>query len=146
MLCNTMYLKSILLYILSLFFIYLFVRFLFPRKEGLNNEDMANFLADNQPTSVNNVNGVVSAESKQAEQDVSKQLQEFAKKLDGVLDEQSNHNNSDSDKKKESDSSNAVKKHIDNNPYTDISTAGNSVFIKEAEKDKYYKIVIKHVS
>ena len=67
-------------------------------------------------------------------------------KLDGIVYEQKSHNNSDSDKKKESDASDAAKNSIENNPYTPISSVGASVFIKGAEKEKYSKIVEKHMS
>ena len=146
MLCDMMYLKSILLYILSLFFTYLLMRFIFSYKEGLPSEDMANSLADNQPTSLDHVRGVVSAESKLGEEAVTERLQEFAKKLDGVFYEQKNHNNSDGDKKKESDASDAAKKNIENNPFIPISSVGASIFIKKNDKDKYRKIVVKYVS
>ena len=141
-----MYLKSILLYTLSLFFTYLLMRFIFSHKEGLSSEEMANSLAENEPTSVDHVNGVVSAESKLGEEAVTERLQEFAKKLDGVFYEQKNHNNSDSDKKKESDASDAAKKNIENNPFIPISSVGASIFIKKNDKDKYRKIVVKYVS
>ena len=146
MLCDMMYLKSILLYILSLFFTYLLLRFIFSYKEGLPSEEMANYLTENQPTSADYVRGVISAESKLGEQAVTERLQEFAKKLDGIVYEQKSHNNSDSDKKKESDASDAVKKSIENTPYIPISSAGTSIFIKKNDKDKYRRIVVKHVS
>ena len=146
MLCDMMYLKSILLYILSLFFTYLLLRFIFSYKEGLPSEEMANYLTENQPTSADHVRGVISAESKLGEQAVTERLQDFAKKLDGIVYEQKNHNNSDGDKQKEADASDAAKKSIENNPYTPISSVGTSVFIKGAEKEKYYKIVVKHMS
>ena len=146
MLCDVMYLKSILLYILSLFFTYLLLRFIFSHKEGLSSEDMANYLADNEPTSVDHVNGVVSTESKLAEETVLERLQEFAKKLDGVVYEHNNQNNSNSDKKKESDASNAAQNNINNNTYVPISSVGNSVFMKKNDEAKYRKIVIKHVA
>ena len=140
-----MHLKSILLYTLSLFFTYLLLRFIFSHKEGLSSEEMANSLAENEPTSVDHVNGVVSAESKLAEQAVTERLQEFANKLDGIVYEHNNHNNSDNDKKKESDASAAVKKNIENNPYTSVSSTGNSIFIKGDNQDRYRKIVVKNV-
>ena len=107
---------------------------------------MANSLADNQPTSVDHVNGVVSVESKLAEQAVTERLQEFAEKLDGIEYEHNNHNNSDNDKKKESDASNAAQNNINNTPYIPISSVGNSVFMKKNDEAKYRKIVVKHVS
>mgnify|MGYP005632742915 FL=1 len=140
-----MYLKSILLYTLSLFFTYLLMRFIFSHKEGLSSEEMANSLAENEPTSVDHVNGVVSAESKLAEQAVMERLQQYDEKLDGIIYEHNNQNNSDNDKKKESDASNAVKKIIENNPYIPISSAGNSVFIKKNDESKYREIVVKYV-
>jgi hypothetical protein len=146
MLCDMMYLKSILLYILSLFFTYLLLRFIFSHKEGLTDEEKANYFADNEATSAEKIKGVISSESKLAEQTVTERLQEFAKKLDGIVYEQKNHNNSDGDKQKEADASDAAKKSIENNPYTPISSVGTSVFIKGAEKEKYYKIVVKHMS
>lgn len=144
--CNMMYLKSILLYILSLFFIYILLRFIFSHKEGLPGEDGANVIANNQPTSVDDVSGVISSESILAEQAVTDRLREFANNLDAVLAEQNNHNNSDSDIRNESDVLDAVRQNIENNPYTPISSVGSSVFIKGSEKDKYRKIVVRNMS
>lgn len=122
------------------------MRFIFSHKEGLSSEEMANSLAENEPTSVDHVNGVVSAESKLAEQAVMERLQQYDEKLDGIIYEHNNQNNSDSDKKKESDASNAAQNNINNNTYVPISSVGNSVFMKKNDEAKYRKIVIKHVT
>ena len=121
------------------------MRFIFSHKEGLSSEEMANSLAENEPTSVDHVNGVVSAESKLAEQAVMERLQQYDEKLDGIIYEHNNQNNSDSDKKKESDASNAAQNNINNNTYVPISSVGNSVFMKKNDEAKYRKIVVKYV-
>ena len=64
MLCDIVHLKSILLYILCIFFAYILICFIFKHKEGLSTEEQNNaatFLAENQPTSVDHVNGIISA-------------------------------------------------------------------------------------
>ena len=150
MLCDIVHLKSILLYILCLCFAYLVICFIFKHKEGLSTEEQnkaAAFLAENQPTSVDHVDGVISAESKLAEQAIDDEYNTFLQKLDNIKAKQDNNNNSDTDNNKINTIKTIIDNKIENNKNIPLAESGNRIiFNNPKEKEKYITIVAKLVN
>ena len=151
MLCDIVHLKSILLYILCIFFAYLLICFIFKHKEGYSTTEeqnkAANFLAENQPTSVDHVNGVISMESKLAEQAIDDEYNTFLQKLDNIKADQNNHNNSDNDNNKINTIKTIIDNKIEKNKIIPLAESGNRIiFNNPKEKEKYITIVTKLVN
>ncbi len=150
MLCDIVHLKSILLYILCICFAYLLICFIFKHKEGLLTDEQnetANLLANNEPTSVDHVNGVISMESKLAEQAIDDEYNTFLQKLDNIKADQNNHNNSDNDNNKINTIKTIIDNKIENNKNISLVESGNRViFNNPKEKEKYITIVAKLVN